>query len=75
MVKLLASTSLYLDRRVEFMMMTRIARTSRALSIALLVAGALVVTFTNLGILGWALTGAGIVVLIIAVTRPKQAQQ
>lgn len=56
------------------MMMTRIARTSLAVSIALLVAGALVVTFTNLGILGWALTGSGIVVLIIAVTRPKRAQ-
>lgn len=64
-----------MDRIVDFMMMTKIARTSLAVSIALLVAGALVVTFTNLGILGWALTGMGIVVFIIAVTRPKLAQQ
>ena len=56
-------------------MMTRIAWTGLAVSIALLVAGALVVSFTNLGILGWALTGTGIIVLIIAVTRPKRVQQ
>ena len=57
------------------MMMTRVALSGMALSIALLVAGALVITFTNLGILGWAITVAGILVLIIAVTRPKQARR
>lgn len=72
---MLASTSFSTDRIVDFMMMTRIAWTGLAVSIALLVAGALVVSFTNLGILGWALTGTGIIVLIIAVTRPKRVQQ
>ncbi|WP_166997804.1 hypothetical protein [Paramicrobacterium fandaimingii] len=51
------------------MTLKRTALWRLALSIVLILAGALVVTFTNLGIAGWILIVAGIVVEIIAVTR------
>ena len=53
------------------MSLTRTALLILILSIGLLVGGALVVTFTTLGILGWALIVIGILAEIVAVTRPK----
>ena len=53
------------------MLLTRTALLILILSIGLLVGGALVVTFTSLGILGWALIVIGIVAEIVAVTRSK----
>lgn len=53
------------------MLLTRTALLTLILPIGLLVGGALVVTFTTLGILGWALIVIGIVAEIVAVTRSK----
>ncbi|MET4004916.1 MULTISPECIES: hypothetical protein [Arthrobacter] len=53
------------------MLLSRTALLTLILSIGLLVGGALVVTFTALGILGWALLVVGIVAAIVAVTTSK----
>ncbi|MFQ4150518.1 hypothetical protein AAGW05_17840 [Arthrobacter sp. LAPM80] len=53
------------------MLLSRTALSTLILSIGLLVGGALVVTFTPLGILGWALIVIGIAAEIVAVTRSK----
>ena len=53
------------------MLLSRTALLTLILSIGVLVGGALVVTFTALGILGWALLVVGIVAAIVAVTTSK----
>lgn len=57
--------------RVGDMSISRTSRLALILSIALVVSGALLITFSNLGILGWVLILLGIGAEIIAVTRKR----
>ncbi|NKG19127.1 hypothetical protein [Paeniglutamicibacter terrestris] len=57
------------------MSISRTSQVALILSIALVVSGALVVTFSDLGILGWVLIVLGIVAEIIAVTRKRTVLQ
>ncbi|ASN38600.1 hypothetical protein CGQ24_05995 [Arthrobacter sp. 7749] len=61
--------------RVGDMSIRRPSQLALILSIALVVSGALFVTFSDLGILGWVLIVLGIVAEIIAVTRKRTVLQ
>ncbi len=61
--------------RVGDMSISRKSQLALILSIALVVSGALVITLSNLGILGWVLIVLGIVAEIVAVTRKRTMLQ